>query len=191
MKWKTNITEMIGCEYPIILGAFAGFDNTQLTASISKAGGFGVLTGSYFSKEEKLRTAIKEIKNITNNPFGINLSPNNPPDFRKDLYELFGTQFEIAREEKIKTIITVGPKVEIIGKKIIDASGNEIGEVEDIELDWDTKTIKALILGGKGEMAEKLFSRLGARSAPDIPVPVEAVAVMGTVIVLSKKISDL
>ena len=80
---------------------------------------------------------------------------------------------------------------EIIGKKIIDASGNEIGEVEDIELDWDTKTIKALILGGKGEMAEKLFSRLGARSAPDIPVPVDAVAVMGSVVVLSKKIGDL
>ena len=120
MKWKTNITEMIGCEYPIILGAFAGFDNSQLTASISKAGGFGVLTGSYFTKEENLRNAINEIKNITNNPFGINLSPNNPPDFRKDLYELFGNQFEIAREEKIKTIITVGPKVEIIGRKIKD-----------------------------------------------------------------------
>ena len=126
MKWKTNITEMIGCEYPIILGAFAGFDNTQLTASISKAGGFGVLTGSYFRKEEKLRNAINEIKNITNSPFGINLSPNNPPDFRKDLYQLFGKQFEIAREEKIKTIITVGPKVEIIGKKIKDYGMNWI-----------------------------------------------------------------
>lgn len=80
---------------------------------------------------------------------------------------------------------------EIIGKKIIDASGNEVGEVEDIEIDWDTKTVTALILGGKGEMAEKLFGRLGARSAPDISVPVDAVAVMGSVVVLSKKISDL
>jgi len=80
---------------------------------------------------------------------------------------------------------------EIIGKKIIDASGNEVGEVEDLDIDWDTKAVTALILGGKGEMAEKLFSRLGARSAPDIPVPVDAVAVMGSVVVLSKKISDL
>jgi sporulation protein YlmC with PRC-barrel domain len=80
---------------------------------------------------------------------------------------------------------------EIIGKKVIDASGNEIGEVEDIELDWDAKAVTALVLGGKGEMAEKLFGRLGARSAPDIPIPVDAVAVMGSVVVLSKKVSDL
>ena len=80
---------------------------------------------------------------------------------------------------------------EIIGKKIIDASGNEVGEVEDIEINWDTKSVSAIILGGKGEMAEKLFGRLGARSAPDISVPVDAIAVMGSVVVLSKKISDL
>jgi sporulation protein YlmC with PRC-barrel domain len=80
---------------------------------------------------------------------------------------------------------------EIIGKKIIDASGNEVGEVEDIEIDWDIKSVSAIILGGKGEMAEKLFGRLGARSAPDISVPVDAIAVMGSVVVLSKKISDL
>jgi nitronate monooxygenase len=126
MKWKTKITEMVECEYPIMLGAFAGFDNAQLTAVISKVGGFGVLTGSSFKEEEKLRNAINKIKNITNNPFGINLSPNTPPDFRKDLYELFGKQFEVARKENIKTIITVGPKVEIIGKKIKDNGMNWI-----------------------------------------------------------------
>ena len=80
---------------------------------------------------------------------------------------------------------------EIIGKKVIDSSGNEVGEVEDVELDWDAKTVTALILGGKGERAEKLFGRLGARSVPDIPIPVDVVAVMGSVIVLSKTISDL
>lgn len=80
---------------------------------------------------------------------------------------------------------------EIIGRKIIDAGGNEVGEVEDVEIDWDTKTVKALILGGKGEMVEKLFSRLGARSAPEIPVPVDVVAVMGSVVILSKNVTDL
>ena len=126
MKWKTKITEMIGCEYPIILGAFARFDNTQLTAAISKAGGFGVLTASYFKGEEEFRNAIQEIKKITNNTFGINLSPNRPADFRKDLIQLFGNQLEIAEEEQVKTIITVGPKVETVGKKIKDYGMNWI-----------------------------------------------------------------
>ncbi len=75
-------------------------------------------------------------------------------------------------------------------EKVIDASGNEVCEVEDIEVDWNAKTIKGLILGGKDEMVEKLFGRLGARSVPDISVPVDAIAVMGSVVVLSKNSSD-
>lgn len=127
MKLKTWLTtDLIGCQYPIMAGAFARFDNTQLTAAISEAGGLGVLTGSFFKKEENLRNAIKKIKSITNNPFAINLSPNRPPDFRKDLYQLFETQFEIANQEKIKTLITVGPKVEVIGKKIKEYGMNWI-----------------------------------------------------------------
>jgi len=118
MKWKTKITEMIGCEYPIILGAFARHDNTKLVAAISKAGGVGILTGSYFKKDDRFRNALREIKNSTSNPFGVNFSPNTPRDFQKDLGQLFSQQLEIAKEEQIKTIITVGPKVEIIGKKI-------------------------------------------------------------------------
>lgn len=129
MKWKTKITEMIGCKYPIILGAFAGFDNTQLTAAISEAGGCGVLTGSYFKKEEKFRNAISEIKKVTDNPFAINLSPNKPMDFQKDLYQMFGRYLEIANEEQIKTIITVGPKVEVIRKKIREYGMNWIHKV--------------------------------------------------------------
>lgn len=126
MKWKTKITEMIGCKYPIISGAFARFDNTQLTAAISEAGGCGVLTASYFKKEDTYRNAILEIKKKTDNPFAINLSPNKPVDFQKDLYHKFQRHLEIAKEEQIRTIITVGPKVEIIGKKIKEDGMNWI-----------------------------------------------------------------
>ena len=118
MKWKTKITEMIGCKYPIILGAFARYDNTKLVSAISKAGGVGILTGSYFKNDDKFRNALQEIKNSTKNPFGVNLSPNNPRDFQKDLVQLFSQHLEVAKEEQIETIITVGPKVEVFGKKI-------------------------------------------------------------------------
>ena len=74
MLWKTKITEMIGCKYPILLGAFAGYDNTELTAAISKAGGFGILTASYFKNNDAFRSALLKIKNLTKNPFGVNFS---------------------------------------------------------------------------------------------------------------------
>ena len=73
---------------------------------------------------------------------------------------------------------------DIIGKKVIDTSGNEIGEVEDIEVDWDAKTVTGIIIGGRGEMAQKLFGRLGARSTPDITIPVEQIMGMGEVVII-------
>ena len=65
---------MIGCQYPIILGAFAGYDNKELTAAISKAGGVGILTASSYETENEFRNAIHYVKRITKNPFGINFS---------------------------------------------------------------------------------------------------------------------
>ena len=73
---------------------------------------------------------------------------------------------------------------DIIGKKVIDTSGNEIGEVEDIEIEWDNKAVTGIIIGGRGEMAQKLFGRLGARSTPDITIPVEQIMGMGEVVII-------
>ncbi|TFG27583.1 MAG: nitronate monooxygenase [Promethearchaeota archaeon] len=114
MKWKTSITEMIGCRYPIILGAFAGYDNKDLTAVISKAGGVGILTASSYESEDEFRKALQYIKNKTPNPFGINFSvdinvkPGHP----------FYQYLEIAEEEGIKTIITAAFRAEHLGMKI-------------------------------------------------------------------------
>ena len=77
---------------------------------------------------------------------------------------------------------------ELIGRKIIDAGGNEVGEVEDVEIDWDQKKVTALVLGGKGEISKRIFGRL-ASPRPDMPIPVEDIAVLGTVVVLSKKLT--
>ncbi|MFX1574784.1 MAG: NAD(P)H-dependent flavin oxidoreductase [Promethearchaeota archaeon] len=129
MEWKTKITEILRCKYPIFSAAFARFDNSKLTAAVSEAGGVGILTGSYFKNEEKFRNAIFKIKDITKNPFCINFSPYRPLDFQKDLDQLFGKYLNVAKEEKVKTIITVGPRVEGFGKKIKEYGMNWIHKV--------------------------------------------------------------
>ena len=80
---------------------------------------------------------------------------------------------------------------EIIGKKVIDASGNEVGNVQDVEIDWANKALKAVIIDKASamtkEVAGKLLSTLRIREdEPDIPVPVEDIAAMGKFIILSK-----
>ena len=78
---------------------------------------------------------------------------------------------------------------EIIGKKIIDAAGTELGEVEDFEFDWETKKIVSIVLGAKEQLRGRLLKRIGATSTQDINIPVEDVAVLGGVVILSTKLS--
>lgn len=114
MKWKTTITEMIGCQYPIIMGAFAGYDSKNLAAAISQVGGFGILTASAYESENDFRNAIQQVKINTNNPFGINFSIDK--DIKLD--HPFYRYLEVAEEEGVKTIITAAFRAESLGKKI-------------------------------------------------------------------------
>ncbi len=113
LKWKTKITEMLGCKYPIILGAFAGYDGSDLVGAVSKAGGFGVLTASYFHSDDQFRNALLKIKKITRNPFGVNFSIDKEVTPDHPFYRFL----KIAEEEGIKTITTAASKMEAFGKK--------------------------------------------------------------------------
>jgi len=125
LEWKTKITEMIGCKYPILLGAFAGYDNSELTAAISKAGGFGILTASFFQGDDHFRNAIIRIKKITDKPFGINFSAGSNIHQTHPFYRYL----EICNEEGIKTIITAAAKIEEFGKKCQEYGMNWIHKV--------------------------------------------------------------
>ncbi|MGZ4111296.1 MAG: NAD(P)H-dependent flavin oxidoreductase [Tumebacillaceae bacterium] len=74
MGWKQNrVTEMLGIEYPILLGPMAGVTSTpQLVAAVSNAGGLGSYGGGYLTPEQ-LRQAIREIRALTDRPFAVNL----------------------------------------------------------------------------------------------------------------------
>ncbi len=54
---------------------------------------------------------------------------------------------------------------EIIGKEVLDSSAKVIGKVKDIEVDIETRTIEALILG-KGGLSEGLGLSKGETIVP-------------------------
>lgn len=83
---------------------------------------------------------------------------------------------------------------DIVGKTVIDSAGDNLGKIEDIEYDWETKTISALIISGdyavkqkflESRYAKSIFGRLGAKADPDITVSVDDVKSIGDVIILS------
>ncbi len=54
---------------------------------------------------------------------------------------------------------------EIVGKEVLDNSATIIGKVKDVEMDLETKTIEALVLG-KGGISEGLGLSKGETIVP-------------------------
>jgi len=74
MEWKTRITELLGCRYPILEGAYAGFGNWQFAAAVAETGAHGLITASVSRTPEQLREDIKRCRDATDKSFGVNLS---------------------------------------------------------------------------------------------------------------------
>lgn len=68
---KTRITELLGIEHPIIGSPMGDVSYPPLVAAVSNAGGLGILAGGIF-EPEKLREAIRQVKELTDKPFGVN-----------------------------------------------------------------------------------------------------------------------
>lgn len=75
---KTRITELLGCQYPIIQGGMAWIAEHTLAAAVSNAGGIGLIAGGS-APIDYLREQIRLCKEKTDKPFGVNImlmSPN-------------------------------------------------------------------------------------------------------------------
>ena len=81
---KTKITELFDIEHPIIQGGMHYVGFAELAAAVSNAGGLGIITGLTQGTPEKLANEIAKCKDMTDNPFGVNLTflPSlTPPDY--------------------------------------------------------------------------------------------------------------
>lgn len=74
---KTEVTELLGIEYPIIQGGMAWVAEYHLAAGVSNAGGLGLI-GAASAPEEWVREQIREAKKLTDKPFGVNIMLMSP-----------------------------------------------------------------------------------------------------------------
>jgi nitronate monooxygenase len=73
-KFKTQITEMLGIEHPIICGGMQWISRAELVAEVCNAGGIGFITAESLETPEDLKEEIKKLRDLTDKPFGVNLS---------------------------------------------------------------------------------------------------------------------
>ncbi len=91
---RTRVTELLGIEYPIIMGGMAWAGTARLAAAVSEAGALGII-GSGSMTPDILREEIRRAKKLTSKPIGVNILLLSP--YVDDLVK-------VAMEEKVAAI---------------------------------------------------------------------------------------
>jgi len=68
----SELRSMLGCSHPIIQGPIAAMNSPKLVAAICEAGAFGMVALG-FSTAESTKQLIREVRELTDKPFGANL----------------------------------------------------------------------------------------------------------------------
>jgi nitronate monooxygenase len=68
----TALTEMFGLQHPIVLGPMGSVSGGHLAATVSNAGGLGLVGGGY-GHSAWLRTELTRVKEETSRPWGVGL----------------------------------------------------------------------------------------------------------------------
>ena len=72
-----SITKLLQIQYPIFQGAMAQISHYQLAAAVSEAGGLGIIASGGMTGEQ-LREEIRELRKLTDKPFGVNIMLMSP-----------------------------------------------------------------------------------------------------------------
>jgi nitronate monooxygenase len=71
-RLRTSLCGLLGVDYPIVQSGMGGVAGPALAAAVSRAGGLGILGCAHVAPDE-VRKRIREVKALTDRPFGVNL----------------------------------------------------------------------------------------------------------------------
>lgn len=77
MEWNTKVTDLLGCRYPILQGAYQGIGTWAFAAAVANAGGHGTITATNSETPQQLRNDIRSCRDASagsSGTFGVNLS---------------------------------------------------------------------------------------------------------------------
>lgn len=87
------VTRLCGIQYPVFLAGMAAISGPKLVAAVANAGGMGTLGGLRLPPLA-LRNWIRETRQLTGKPFGVNLVPKFGGP------EVFEAQFRVVLQER-------------------------------------------------------------------------------------------
>ncbi len=164
---KTPMTELFDCKYPIMLAGMNWITTPKLVAAVCNAGGLGIFATARCTPEEA-RKNIRQIREMTDKPFGINQILNMGPIAKETI--------EVAVEEKVPVInYTLGKpwfidKVHAYGGKVLGTTATVKHAIKAQELGCDAIVITGLEAAAHGEEATTLVLLPIVASKVKIPI---------------------
>lgn len=177
MSFKTKLTEMLGIDYPIIQGGMQWLAKAEFVAAVSEAGCLGFITAASFPSKQELRDEIHKAKELTNKPFGVNVSML-PGLAAGDMTEQY---FEVIIDEKIPVVETSGRSPEPFVPPLKEAGIKLIHKVPAVRfaqkaqsVGADAVTIVGFECAGHPGMDDVTTFVLIPRAAETLNIPVIA-----------------
>lgn len=102
-RMSTRVSDMLGIDYPIIQGGMMWVGRAEMAAAVSNAGGLGIVTALTQPTPEDLRAEIARCREMTDKPFGVNLTilpSQNPPPYEAYL--------DVVLDSGVKILETAG-----------------------------------------------------------------------------------
>ena len=113
---QNRLTKLLGIKHPIIQGGMQWISRAELVGAVSNAGGLGILSALTFPSPEELASEIRKTKELTSNPFGVNLTLL--PTMKPANIEGY---IDVLIDEGVKIVETAGRSPESYMKKLKSA----------------------------------------------------------------------
>ncbi|WP_300357776.1 enoyl-[acyl-carrier-protein] reductase FabK [Fusobacterium sp.] len=171
---NNRVCELLGIKYPILQGAMAWIADGNLAGHVSKEGGLGIIAGGGMPVDI-LRNEIKKAKDITTNPFGVNLMLMMPN---------IEDQIDVCIEEGVKVVTTGAGNPGIYMEKLKSAGIKVIPVVASVALAKRMEKIgaDAVVAEGMeagGHIGEITTMALVPQIAAAVSIPVIAAGGIG------------
>jgi NAD(P)H-dependent flavin oxidoreductase YrpB (nitropropane dioxygenase family) len=108
---RTPFCELVGVEYPIVQTGMGWVSGARLTAATAQAGGLGILASATMTLDQ-LDRAVREVRERTDKPFGVNLRADAP-----DL----GERIDLIVRERIRVASFASPPSKDVVARLDDA----------------------------------------------------------------------
>lgn len=170
---KTRITELFGIKHPIIQGGmhFVGF--AELAATVSNAGGLGIITGLTQRTPEDLAKEIARCREMTDKPFGVNLT--FLPTFSTPPYPEY---IQAIVEGGVKAVETAGrspeqymPALKAAGIKVIHKCTSVRHSLKAEKIGCDAVSVDGFECGGHPGEDDIPNMILLPRAAEELKIP--------------------